>query len=87
MESCFLRISRAVHGDVEFIDRVRVACSLANSEYSEDLAIFVANHCVEGIEVDENLTVSTRGVSDADISAGIAAYWEKNGASEENEDA
>ncbi|MCR2051452.1 hypothetical protein NSA19_00990 [Actinomyces bowdenii] len=78
MDSNFLKVSRAVNGDTIFIERVRIACSLDNMEYNEDLAIYVANHCVSGIEVDDDFAVNTRNVSDDDIRAGIASYWEQN---------
>ena len=69
--SVFLKVSRAVDGDDWFVRRVQIACEVLGHEYTRDVAVKVALDHADHIDVDENYTVETVGVTDSMISETI----------------
>ena len=75
-----LKAARAVDGDVWFIERLKVLCTVENMDYSHRLAYMVGIAVADHITVDENLTVNTAGVTDADLKSACVSAAEEIGA-------
>lgn len=72
-----LKAARAVWGDDFFIERLKVVCSIEECEYSERLALMVANSVADQITVDGNMTVNTLGVDDSKLKSALRTQWNK----------
>lgn len=70
--STLLKIARAVDGDDLFAMRVRIACELANVEYTRPVLLHVARQVADTITCTPEGTVDTAGVDDEAIMTAIA---------------
>ena len=78
--SASLKAARAVDGDDYFVARMKVLCVTEGIEYSQRLAYLVTLSVADKIVVDEFMTVTTAGVTDADLKSACVSAAEEIGA-------
>ena len=86
MASDFMKVARAVDGDDWWVIRLKVACEFLAMEYTRDLALFATLACVDSIDVDDNMTVSTQRVTDTEIIDALEAWRVELAKREEREE-